>query len=186
MSIKDAKLVKRYGNVGVTKDGIVYKLTTGNALKPAIDKYGYARVSFRDAFNRSINIGVHRLVGLAYLDNPEDKPQINHIDGNKLNNHVSNLEWNTGRENTNHAYDNWLTSTNVGCRVVDLKDNTTVMYRSLQMCSHALGISLKLLLPRIRYSQKYPLLNRYVITVSDEKRLLLSNNAGVARKKEYM
>lgn len=58
--------------------------------------------------------GVHRLMGLAFIPNPENKPQINHKDGNKLNLKLSNLEWNTSSENTQHAYDNGLTHLKTG------------------------------------------------------------------------
>mgnify|MGYP003404754172 CR=1 FL=1 len=47
---------------------------------------------------------VHRLVAIAFIENPENKETVNHIDVNKLNNHISNLEWNTVIENNSHSY----------------------------------------------------------------------------------
>ncbi|MCM6931239.1 NUMOD4 motif-containing HNH endonuclease [Enterococcus italicus] len=48
-------------------------------------------------------VSIHRLVALAFIDNPSDKPEVNHIDENKENNYVHNLEWVTAKENSNHG-----------------------------------------------------------------------------------
>lgn len=77
-------------------------------LQPIVRSYGkhlsYAQYGLVQDGALKVFLG-HRLVALAFIDNPLNKPQVNHIDGNGLNNIVSNLEWVTGRENTLHARD---------------------------------------------------------------------------------
>lgn len=51
---------------------------------------------------------IHRLIAVAFIPNPHNKPQVNHIDGNSINNSIDNLEWVTAKENVNHAWDNGL------------------------------------------------------------------------------
>lgn len=72
-------------------------------LKPEISKLWrvFATLS-RD--KKAKSTGVHRFVGLAFIPNPDWKPQINHIDGNPLNNNVTNLEWCTWSENQAHRF----------------------------------------------------------------------------------
>lgn len=64
---------------------------------------GYLRIGFRQNYILK-NYLIHVLVAKAFVDNPYNKPQVNHIDGNKLNNCVSNLEWVTRSENVIHAH----------------------------------------------------------------------------------
>lgn len=67
-----------------------------------INHRGYARVTLWKE-NKQRKFSVHRLVASAFIPNPEEKPQVNHIDENKLNNNVCNLEWCTQLENHNHG-----------------------------------------------------------------------------------
>lgn len=73
-------------------------------MKSFINKYGYVEYILRDSSNKRKHIQSHRIVASLYIPNPYNKPQVNHIDGNKLNNHISNLEWCTASENEKHSF----------------------------------------------------------------------------------
>ena len=72
----------------------------GRFLKESFDKRGYARVTLSPNQN---TIAVHRMVAITFIANPDNLPQVNHKDGNKLNNKAENLEWCTNAENMAHA-----------------------------------------------------------------------------------
>ena len=80
----------------------------GKILKPCLNPYGYYCVSISDKNQKERVYAVHRLIAKTFIENPENKPQINHKDGNKLNNSVENLEWATAKENIKHAFLNGL------------------------------------------------------------------------------
>ena len=65
---------------------------------------GYLRVYMRrDSDYKRVDMYIHRLVALAFIPNPENKKFVNHIDTNRSNNHVNNLEWCTSKENNQHS-----------------------------------------------------------------------------------
>lgn len=89
-------------NYYVTEDGNVINNKTQKTLKPIIiSSYYYVSILGKKK-------SIHSLLANAYLEKPEDNLEINHKDGNKLNNHISNLEWVSHKENINHAYENNL------------------------------------------------------------------------------
>lgn len=96
--------------------GRLYSKRTSKILSQTISKTGYyshaTRLGGRNG--KRVYFKIHRLIAEAFIPNPEGKEQVNHKDGNKLNNAVENLEWATASENTKHAYDNGLASALTG------------------------------------------------------------------------
>ena len=87
----------------ITKDGKVINKKTGTVRVLSPNSKGYLRFHYKKK-----HYLVHRLVAELYLPNPDHKEQVNHIDGNKLNNSVDNLEWVSNQENRTHAVNNDL------------------------------------------------------------------------------
>lgn len=79
-------------------------LIKGKLRRLPISDKGYHKVGLNKD-GKTKKFAVHRLVAQAFIPNPESKPQVNHIDGVKTNNNVSNLEWVTNYENAYHAID---------------------------------------------------------------------------------
>lgn len=102
-------------NLGRVKSLARLRRAKGNAFAPvrerirvpAIQREGYV-CAFLCREGKSAKFYIHRLVATAFLDNPENLPQVNHIDGNKQNNRIDNLEWTTASQNCRHAIDESL------------------------------------------------------------------------------
>lgn len=96
---KDMKDIPGYENkYGVERDGRVWSYHSQRYLKPWLNRQGYHRVALG---NKSF--GVHRLVAITYIPNPENKRDVNHKDHNPANNHLDNLEWMTPKENIHYC-----------------------------------------------------------------------------------
>ncbi len=97
------KDIKGYEDLyAVSNTGLVKGKKYNRVLKPEINK-GYARVSLCKEGKKSKQ-SIHRLVASHFIPNPDNKPQVNHINGDKLTNTAINLEWITCSENHKHAY----------------------------------------------------------------------------------
>lgn len=137
----------KYNNVYVDGVDIYRKLLDGSYRKLSkwIDSIGYYMVQFKIG-DKKYYKRVHRLIAEAMIPNPDNLPQVNHIDGNKLNNNVDNLEWCTNSYNTQEAYDNGLYTSTTHCNVIATsKDDPEVSYSfySIRECARELGLNRK-------------------------------------------
>lgn len=97
------KTIDDYPNYEVSNLGNVRNRLTGKVLRPDRSKRGYLRIDLRK-YGKKKKFLIHRLVANAFIPNPENKRTVNHINGCKTDNYVSNLEWNTDSENQKHAH----------------------------------------------------------------------------------
>lgn len=133
------KTVDGFENYQISNLGKVKSLCYGREkiMKKCIDTYGYEYVIFCKNGTRKPML-VHRLVAKAFIDNPLEKPQVNHLSGVKTDNAVSNLEWCTASENLKHAYDHLNKPRNgiKKCKVLE----TGKCYDSLRECADDINV----------------------------------------------
>lgn len=127
----------------ISRDGVVVSVPRNGTvnvekeIKPTVGTNGYLKVSFR-CFGKRYTRNIHRLIALTFIENPNKYPCVNHIDGNKMNNDISNLEWTTYSKNIQHAYDNGLTIPTKGedrsnltndnvLRIVEMKESGSTL-----------------------------------------------------------
>jgi hypothetical protein len=128
-----------------------YWFNTPKILKKRKSKRGYLVVDLVNKNTKKRKVAkVHRLVAQAFINNTEQKPFVNHIDGNKTNPRVDNLEWCTPKENAVHAYQTGLTPKAPGTEgKIVLDTETGIYYESISEAARS-------------YKYLYPTLSRYL------------------------
>lgn len=101
------KLINNYKHHTIDSNGIVTNTKTGHVKAVWKGANGYYHVDIQED-GIAKKYAIHRLLAAHFIPNPDNKRTVNHKDGNKLNNHLGNLEWATDSENVKHAYDNAL------------------------------------------------------------------------------
>jgi len=119
-----------------TKHGT--RIWTARELKQKTDKKGYKRVSLYKENTRK-DFLVHRLVALAFSENPDNKAMVNHKDGKPSNNYSTNLEWSTSTENVNHAFDTKLMTTSHEVTLISKATGQSITFRSMAKAGLFLG-----------------------------------------------
>ena len=135
--IKDYEGLYQVSNLGRVK-----RITTGRVLKPLKHANGYLMVKLSKnsiVYTKT----VHRLVAEAFIPNPEHKSEINHIDENKTNNNVSNLEWMTRKENINHGTRTERMSKTQSIPIIatNIKTGESKEFYGARECARQLGLT---------------------------------------------
>lgn len=97
------KPIPNYPNYSVTEDGKVWSHIYNKWLKLSLGKVGYYTVTLYHNMEFK-KLYIHRLVAITYLNNNNNLAYVNHMDGNKLNNNITNLEWCSAADNNKHAH----------------------------------------------------------------------------------
>lgn len=135
---KCGKVIKRLPYKKWCKPNNSYSMIKGHIYKYTTNRGKEAKLNTNNKYLH-VNINgkahtVHRLVALAWIPNPLNKPQVNHKDGNKQNNHVDNLEWVTNLENRRHAIKNNFPRKNIN----KIHDSDMPKIKQLRDCGKTL------------------------------------------------
>ena len=148
------KEVEGHEGYYIYEDGNLYSVKSGKFLSQKLDSRKFYLMYSISKKGVSKMVLVHRLVAIAFIPNPKNKPVVNHKDGDKKNNNVSNLEWMTRSENSKHAYDMGLTpkppswkgkkgydhNRSIEVKETDI-DGNIIKYGSISEASRARGVS---------------------------------------------
>ncbi len=158
------KVIEQYPKYSVSELGEIKSNVTNRILKLDTNYNGYKRFLAKiDGKNKLFF--VHRAVALHFVDGYFDGAVVNHKDGNKSNNHYTNLEWVSRSDNNKHAIKNKLSKLDFAKRPVFINDEkgTKTYYESVCECARQIGVEERRLHHLIRYRNGYiKELNKYI------------------------
>ena len=133
--------IEGFENYEVSNLGKVRNIKSGRILKPVLGRGGYLKHGL-SGHNKRKFLLLHRIIAIAFIDNPEENPCVNHIDENKTNNDLSNLEWCTVRENNIHGTRTKRGAEKRSKKVIqlDLNDNVLNEFESMEQAEQETGI----------------------------------------------
>ena len=135
-------------NLGRVKSLVRLHVKKEVILTNTCDSNGY-KMTTLTVNGFELKTSIHRLIAIAFIGNPHNKPQVNHINGIKTDNRIENLEWATSKENINHAWDTGLTKRRLGKnspnhkQIIDISNNE--IYSSVKDAANIVGLKLSTL-----------------------------------------
>ena len=133
--------IEGFENYEISNLGKVRNIKSGRMLKPHLNHNGYLKHHLY-RHDKQKELFLHRIIAIAFIDNPGKKPQVNHIDENKLNNDLSNLEWCTAKENLIHGTRTKRAAEKLSKKVIqlDLNDNVLNEFESMRQAERETGV----------------------------------------------
>lgn len=129
------KTITEYPLYSISDRGNVKKNSSGKLLKPSKKPNGYMQINLFTCDGRRKKEYIHRLVALTFIPNPHKRPEVNHIDGVRDNNNLSNLEWVTRKENA------FKSSLNKSIRVFTTEGTLVGEFFNIQTACSTLGLT---------------------------------------------
>ena len=129
----------------INEEGRIFNKKMQELKGKWVDNTGYYQIVLRKNKKRKY-VRIHRLVALTFIPNPDNLPQVNHKDGNKLNNNIDNLEWCTNSENTQHGYDANLYHSKrrkIKVKATHKETKEVFIFSSIRECSEKLSLNRK-------------------------------------------